>query len=61
VEVFPNRELILRLASSSFSFLRFLDSSAKEAHALHLSPLITRRLSAARDEASATDAAPYYL
>ncbi|KAJ7837479.1 SNF2 family N-terminal domain-containing protein [Mycena olivaceomarginata] len=48
-------------ASSSFSFLRFLDSSAKEAHALHLSPLISRRLSAARDEASATDAAPYYL
>ncbi|KAJ7170009.1 SNF2 family DNA-dependent ATPase [Mycena filopes] len=47
-------------ASSSFSFLRFLDSSAAEAHALHLSPLISRRLSAVRDEASAADAAPYY-
>ncbi|KAF7339360.1 SNF2 family helicase ATPase [Mycena sanguinolenta] len=46
--------------SSSFSFLRFLDSSVKEAHALHLSPLISRRLVAVRDEAIAADMAPYY-
>ncbi|KAJ7727846.1 SNF2 family N-terminal domain-containing protein [Mycena maculata] len=45
--------------SSSFAFLRLLDSSAKEAHALHLSPLITRRLSAVHDEAVAIDEAPY--
>ncbi|KAJ7446520.1 SNF2 family N-terminal domain-containing protein [Mycena galericulata] len=46
--------------SSSFSFLRLLGSSAKEAHALHLSPLISRRLSAVREEAGAADGAPYY-
>ncbi|KAJ7492495.1 SNF2 family DNA-dependent ATPase [Mycena latifolia] len=46
--------------SSSFSFLRLLGSSAKEAHALHLSPLITRRLSAVQEEAGADDGAPYY-
>ncbi|KAJ6604781.1 SNF2 family DNA-dependent ATPase [Mycena vulgaris] len=46
--------------SSSFSFLRLLGSSAKEAHALHLSPLISRRLSAVHDEAGAHDGAPYY-
>ncbi|KAJ7181791.1 SNF2 family DNA-dependent ATPase [Mycena crocata] len=46
--------------SSSFSFLRLLGSSAEEAHALHLSPLISRRLAAVRDEASAVDGAPYY-
>ncbi|KAJ7706045.1 SNF2 family N-terminal domain-containing protein [Mycena rosella] len=46
--------------SSSFSFLRLLGSSAKEAHDLHLSPVITRRLSAVHEEASADEGAPYY-
>ncbi|KAJ7103398.1 SNF2 family N-terminal domain-containing protein [Mycena belliarum] len=46
--------------SSSFSFLRLLGSSAKEAHALHLSPLITRRLSAVQEEATATDNGSYH-
>lgn len=50
----------LVLVSSSYSFLRLLGSSAKEAHALHLSPLISRRLSAVHDEAGAADGAPYY-
>ncbi|KAJ6575249.1 SNF2 family N-terminal domain-containing protein [Mycena capillaripes] len=55
-----HRSLYDEEGSSSFSFLRFVDSSAKEAHALHLSPLITRRLSAVRDEAAAADTVPYY-
>ncbi|KAJ7619158.1 SNF2 family N-terminal domain-containing protein [Mycena polygramma] len=45
--------------SSSFSFLRFLGSSATDAHALHLSPVITRKLSATRDEVDTADTAPY--
>ncbi|KAJ6621237.1 SNF2 family N-terminal domain-containing protein [Mycena sp. CBHHK59/15] len=46
--------------SSSFSFLRLMSTSAKEAHALHLSPIITRRLFAIQDEVAAIDGSPYY-
>lgn len=38
------------LDQSSFSFLRFLDMSASEAHHIHNSPLIRRRLMALENE-----------
>ncbi|KAF7311017.1 SNF2 family helicase ATPase [Mycena chlorophos] len=45
-------------AASSFSFLRFLGSSEQEAHDLHLTPLISRRLKAThQDSISASDSA----
>ncbi|CAK5264971.1 unnamed protein product [Mycena citricolor] len=47
-------------ASSSFSFLRLIDSSPREAHDLHLAPLISRRLTAIRHDISAVEEAPFY-
>lgn len=40
------------LGSSAWSFLRLLDMSPREAHSLHVSPLIRRQLLARQDEAS---------
>ncbi|KAF9456537.1 SNF2 family N-terminal domain-containing protein [Collybia nuda] len=46
-------------ASSSFSFLRIQNISPTEAHSLHISPMIRRRLSAVREEALAFEENPY--
>ncbi|KAF7303328.1 SNF2 family helicase ATPase [Mycena kentingensis (nom. inval.)] len=45
--------------STSFAFLRFLGRSEQEAHELHLTPLVTRRLKATQDEAISLTDAPY--
>jgi DNA helicase INO80 len=42
-------------ASSAFSFLRFIDTTPKEAYALHRAPLIRRRLLGLEDEARHID------
>lgn len=46
---------------SSFSFLRFLDTSPSDVHKIHISPLIRRRLMALDDEASVAEHEPYSL
>lgn len=46
---------------SGFSFLRFLDMTAGEAHALHVAPLLHRRLLALEEEAERASQDPYYL
>ena len=46
---------------SSFSFLRFLDTTPSDAHKIHISPLISRRLMALDDEARAVEHEPYSL
>jgi DNA helicase INO80 len=48
-------------ASSSFSFLRLLDISPNEAHSLHISPLIRRRLLAIQEESRIVEEAAYYM
>ena len=50
-----------RLASSSFSFLRALDMSPREAHSLYVSPLIRRRLLAVEEEVKDLGASAYPL
>ncbi|KAF9068102.1 SNF2 family N-terminal domain-containing protein [Rhodocollybia butyracea] len=45
--------------SSSFSFLRFIDTTPHEAHQLHIAPLVQRRLMAMRAERQMLDRAPY--
>ena len=44
---------------SSFSFLRFSDLSASEAHALHIKPLLQRRLISMEEEREAEVNRPY--
>lgn len=46
---------------SSFSFLRFLDTTPSDAHKIHISPLICRRLMALDDEARVSEHEPYSL
>ncbi|KAF9787052.1 DNA ATP-dependent helicase [Thelephora terrestris] len=46
---------------SSFSFLRFLDTTPHDAHKIHISPLIRRRLMALDDEARVAEHEPYSL
>jgi DNA helicase INO80 len=48
-------------APSTFSFLRLLDLSPGEAHTIHVSPLIRRRVMAIKDDAWAKKEAPLYL
>ncbi|KAJ3737090.1 SNF2 family DNA-dependent ATPase [Lentinula guzmanii] len=45
--------------SSSFSFLRLLDTSPQEAYELHMAPLIRRRLLATQAEKRLLDRTPY--
>jgi DNA helicase INO80 len=44
--------------STSFSFLRFIDTPTAEAHQIHVSPLLRRRLIAFAKTESSPD--PYY-
>ena len=51
--------LTVKLERSSFSFLRFVDVSPSEAHALHMQPLMQRRLTALQKEAELALHLPY--
>ncbi|KAI0318480.1 SNF2 family N-terminal domain-containing protein [Amylostereum chailletii] len=48
-------------ACSTFSFLRFVDIPPSEAHALHIAPLVRRRLAAMADESRRVKEDPFYL
>jgi hypothetical protein len=47
-------------ASENFAFLRFIDMSPSEAHVIHLSSLIRRRLLATQENVKAVEDGPYY-
>ena len=53
--------LSLFIEYSSFSFLRFLDTTPSDVHKIHISPLIRRKLMAVSDEAMLAEHEPYSL
>ena len=58
--VYNFRQLDVAAESSTFAFLRLLDMSPSNAHALHAAPLICRRLLATQEEARTTKDAHYH-
>jgi chromatin-remodeling ATPase INO80 len=53
--------LILSLERSSFSFLRFINTTPSEVHKVHISPLLQRRLMAVAEEARLAEHDPFSL